>query len=393
MPAVRVLFLNPFSQHVSGPDETLLATLEVLIPRGLEAHVVLPAPGPLVSRYQQLGATIHYAPLSILRRRVSPWEIASLGARVTRGTLAVMSIARAVRADVIDTNMEVVLDGGIAARLLDLPHVLHYRGNTLDEPKLVFDGLTAIWAGLSDRIFCISNLTAQIFRRRGRGAKVTALYDPVDIHGFARAERSADVRQQLGAANELEQLVGTVARIHPRKDLVTFIEACALLAPQLPNARFVIVGDAHAPEERAYERTLRALVARRGLTDRFCFAGARSDMPEVFKALDVFVLSSRHEGFGRVVPEALAAGKPVVISREGALTELIEEGREGFFATSEEPAEFAHHIARLLQDDPLRSRLGTAAVARARLFDATLLSGKVMDEYLALTDSTSRAVA
>ena len=60
--SVRVLFLNPFSQHVSGPDETLLTTLRVLIPRGLEAHIVLPAPGPLVSRYEGLGATVHYAP-------------------------------------------------------------------------------------------------------------------------------------------------------------------------------------------------------------------------------------------------------------------------------------------------------------------------------------------
>ena len=65
---MRVLYLNPFSQEVSGPDESLRALLAQLIPVGVEAHVVLPAPGPQVERYQALGAAVHFAPLAVLRR-------------------------------------------------------------------------------------------------------------------------------------------------------------------------------------------------------------------------------------------------------------------------------------------------------------------------------------
>ena len=110
---------------------------------------MLPRHGPQVSRYQDLGVRVHYAPISILRRGLSPTELARLGPALLRGTAALVRLARAVNADLIHTNMEVVLDGALAARWLGLPHVLHYRGNSLDQPRRVFDALTRVWTALS----------------------------------------------------------------------------------------------------------------------------------------------------------------------------------------------------------------------------------------------------
>ena len=93
-------------------------------------------------------------------------------------------IARAVDADLIHTNMEVLLEGALAAALLRKPHVLHYRGNTLDRPKLVFDALVAAWTRGADTVYCISGATAELFRRRGHGDKVEVLYNPVDLAAF-----------------------------------------------------------------------------------------------------------------------------------------------------------------------------------------------------------------
>src|SRR5262245_14476461 len=121
---MRVLYLNPFSQEVSGPDESLRTLLGALVPRGLEPHVVLPAPGPQVPRYEALGAQVHFAPLALLRRDVTV-EAALYPVRLARAVLAVRSLARRLAADLIHTNMEVLLEGGLAARALGLPHVLH----------------------------------------------------------------------------------------------------------------------------------------------------------------------------------------------------------------------------------------------------------------------------
>ena len=131
--------------------------------------------------------------------------------------------------------MEVVLDGSVASRLWRIPHVLHYRGNTLDQPRWAFDALTRFWAGTSYRVIAISEATAEIFRKRGLGARVTALHNPVDVEAYLRARRSDDVRQQLGAGPG-DILLGTVGRIHPRKDLETFLRAAALLAETVTNA-------------------------------------------------------------------------------------------------------------------------------------------------------------
>ena len=195
---LRVLYLNPFSQQVSGPDESLITLLGGLIPLGVEPHVVLPRPGPQVSRYEALGARVHYAPLTFLKRRLGPAALALLPLRLVRSVLAVVRIARRERIDLIHTNMEVVLDGAFAARLLRIPHVLHYRGNTLDRPKLVFDVLTRFWTATADKVLCISNATAEIFRKRGLGAKVQALYNAVDVGAFAAARRDDGVRSAPG---------------------------------------------------------------------------------------------------------------------------------------------------------------------------------------------------
>jgi glycosyltransferase involved in cell wall biosynthesis len=350
--------------------------------------LVLPRPGPQVNRYQELGVRVHYVPMSILRRRIPPAEIALLGPRLLRGARALVALAHRVGADLIHTNMEVVLDGALAARWLGLPHVLHYRGNSLDQPRRVFDLLTAIWTALSDRVFCISDATSAIFTKRGRGAKVSTLYNPVDVAAFAAAPRSSQVRSAFGAGDD-DLLVGTVGRIHPRKDLDTFVRAAARAVRDRPRVRFVVVGAAEGASEEAYLVELRATAAKLGLDGRLVFAGARRDMPATFKAFDVFVLASRHEGFGRVVAEAMAAGVPSVVTREGALPELVADGTHGLCATAADAEDFADKIARLADDPALRRAFGSAAQERARIFDSVACADQVLAVYDALASTSS----
>ena len=139
---MRVLYLNPFSQEVSGPDESLRTLLGELVPMGVEAHVVLPVPGPQVERYQRLGAAVHIAPLAAIRRDLSA-ATAAYPIHLLVSAARVGGIARRIGADLIHTNMEVLLEGALVARATRIPHVLHYRGNTNDDPKWVFDALTA----------------------------------------------------------------------------------------------------------------------------------------------------------------------------------------------------------------------------------------------------------
>jgi glycosyltransferase involved in cell wall biosynthesis len=376
---MHILYLNPFSQALSGPDESLLALLAPLTSNGVEAHVVLPAPGPQVARYQALGAAVHFAPLAIIRRELSA-RACLFPAAVLRSVAAVRAIARRVGAQIVHTNMEVLLEGGLAARSLRLPHVLHYRGNTLDRPKLVFDGLTAIWSATADHIYCISRATAAVFQRRGRGAKVEALYNPIDVGAFAGAARSDEVRASLGARPG-EPLVVTVGRIHPRKDLETFLRAAARVVAARPDARFAVVGVAEVPVEQQYQQRLHDLARELGIASRVVFAGLRRDVPQVMASSDVFVLSARHEGFGRVVAEAMAAARPVVVSDEGAPPELVEADRFGLVARPGDADDFARQITRLLTQPAFAREVGARAGEQARQFDAVPTAARVQACY------------
>jgi glycosyltransferase involved in cell wall biosynthesis len=379
---VRVLYLNPFSQEVSGPDESLRTLLSRLIPRGVEAHLVLPTPGPQVARYEALGARVHFAHLAVLRRDISI-EAAFYPARLAAATWSIASLARRLGAELIHTNMEVLLEGGLAARSLGLPHVLHYRGNTLDRPKLVFDGLTAVWTQLSDLVFCISGATADVFRRRGYCTQVEVLYNPIDLARFQPRPALPELRAALGAGPG-EVLIGTVGRVHPRKDLMTFVRSAAHVAVAIPHARFVIVGAAEAPIEQAYLQELEATPEAKSLGRRLVWAGARRDIPEVMRALDVFVLTSRHEGFGRVVAEAMAAARPIVVTDEGALPELVERGRFGLCAPPGDATAFASQIVRLISEPERTHQMAADALVAARQFDVEEVARRVWDRYVAL---------
>jgi glycosyltransferase involved in cell wall biosynthesis len=388
---VRVLYLNPFSQQVSGPDESLLSLLGALIPMGVEAHLVLPRPGPTVPRYEALGVKVHYAPLTVLKRRLGLGALL-LPFRLARGVAAVARIVRGERVDLIHTNMEVVLDGAVASRLLRIPHILHYRGNTLDRPGLVFSVLARFWTATAEKIICISKATAEIFRKRGLGAKVEVVYNPVDVDAFARAERSDEVRRELGARPG-DLLVGTVGRIHPRKDVATFLRAGALVAKEIPGLKLVVVGSAEAPEEVAYHNELLALSRELGIESRLCWAGARRDMPRVLKALDVFVLCSRHEGFGRVVPEAVAAGVFVVGSREGALPELVPAAHSGLLASAGDPEDFARNISIAVHTPrPITRAIAAEVAVGATNLRPTRVASATLATYRTLTPATLPAM-
>ncbi len=380
---MRVLYLNPFSQQVSGPDESLLTLLGVLISMGVEAHLVLPRPGPQVPRYEALGVRVHYAPLTVLKRRPGLGALL-LPFRLVRGVAAVVRIAWRERVDIIHTNMEVVLDGSVASRVLRIPHVLHYRGNTNDDPEIVFDMLTRFWTRTAEKVICISNATAEIFRKRGLAAKVEVVYNPVDVEAFAKGERSDKVRRELGAGPS-DLLVGTVGRIHPRKDVATFLRAGALALKEVPNLRLVVVGSAEAPEEMVYQAGMRALARNLSIEHRLTWAGARLDMPQVLKALDVFMLCSRHEGFGRVIPEAVAAGVFVIASREGALPELVPAGSRGSLALPGSPEDFAREIKMAVDvPRPIAGAGAAEAVVEATDLRPARVAATVLSAYLGL---------
>lgn len=129
-----------------------------------------------------------------------------------------------------------------------------------------------------------------------------------DFSAFADARaRASALRRKFGIQSN-ETLVGHVGRFVRQKNHQLLVDAFAVAAARLTNARLILFG------EGELEGTLRAQVARLGLEDKIIFAGTTTDIAAAMRAFDLFVLPSRHEGLGIVVVEAQAAGTPSLLS-------------------------------------------------------------------------------
>jgi glycosyltransferase involved in cell wall biosynthesis len=114
------------------------------------------------------------------------------------------------------------------------------------------------------------------------------------------------------------------------------------------------------------------------------FTGFREDVSRLLAAIDLFVLSSLHEGLSIALMEAMALGKPPVVTWVGGLPELVRDKEEGLLVPPADPAALAAGIDRLLQDAALRDRLGRTARRRAAEFDIRAAVRRMEEVYAEL---------
>jgi len=155
-----------------------------------------------------------------------------------------------------------------------------------------------------------------------------------------------------------------VGHMYPRKDHATLVQAASHLRQAGTEACVTIVGN--GPERSALARSIQAADLQQivHLTDHLDFAALVAH----YAACAVFCLPSRQEGFGLVLLEAMAAGKPVVACRGTAAEELIEDGVNGILVPQGEPVALASALQLLLRDTELRRRLGAAGRKRVSRF-------------------------
>jgi glycosyltransferase involved in cell wall biosynthesis len=188
---------------------------------------------------------------------------------------------------------------------------------------------------------------------------------------------SDGVREEFGIPADAP-LVGTVANFRASKGHAILLEAAVQVRRVVPEVRFLLVG--HGPLEMDIRRRTRDL----GLEGTVIFAGSREDAPRLAGAFDVFALSSVYEGLAIALIEAMALGKPAVVTGVGGLTEVVEHGKQALVVDPGDPKPLADAIVTLLQDGDLRRRLGEAARQRAARFDIRKAVRRLEEVYTEL---------
>lgn len=261
--------------------------------------------------------------------------------------------------DVVHAHNGVWAKSALAARAAGVPAVIHTaHGFSFGEPW--FEDPLRWWAGLrTDRVAAVSAPLREhlIHKTRIPASRVVTIINGIDTTRFAPYGRTGVLREALGIGPDIP-LIGCVARLDPVKNPGLLIDAMALLAPHLPDARLVFVGD--GPLRPFLQERVQAL----GLGGRVLFAGTFADTAVVYRDLDAFVLPSVSEGTSISVLEAMASGTPVVATAVGGTPELLDGGACGALVPSGDARALSDALRRLLADPVERGRMARAARER-----------------------------
>ena len=219
-----------------------------------------------------------------------------------------------------------------------------------------------------------------------RNPHITIIPPGVDLGLFQPMDQRA-ARTQLGIETS-EPLVLFVGRIEALKGIDTLIRAL----PRLPAARrprvHIIGGEANLADQTLDSEMarLRALAAELGVDEWVEFLGKREQEQLVahYAAADVVVVPSYYESFGMVALEAMACARPVIASRVGGLTYVVQDGLSGFHVQEGDPAELVARLQQLLGDDELRAELGQGGRRLAAAYSWARIAERVESLYLSL---------
>lgn len=242
----------------------------------------------------------------------------------------------------------------------------------------------------ADAVFAISRFVEGSVKSLGRKRPVYTVLNAIDV---ARWEPQADggaVRRELGIAPDAP-LIASVSRLFSWKGQRELVKALAIARLSVPGLKLLIVGgDEPQLHGGSFTEELKQLAASLGVSDDIVFTGARSDIPQIMAACDVFTLPSFEEPFGLVFLEAMAMKRPVVAVANGGTPEVVEHGLAGLLSPPWDVPALAQNIVALMTDPERRRQLGEHGRKRVvDYFNAQRMANDAASAYLQILNGPS----
>ncbi len=360
---MRILFYHS-GADLYGASRSLLRLTSRLVQDGHTVRVVLPLDGPLLPALREAGVEADVArSFPLIERRALRTPLGFLGfvCSLPVALLCACRLIRQFRPDIVHSNTSVIPVPGAATRLMHVRHIWHLRETYAE--------FGAFWRWYR-RYLCwgcdvIVAVSGPIAEQLSATTCVQVIHNGLPLSEAEAVSRDRvdafRVQHNLGKA----RLVGLIGRIkYVRKGQEFLVDAAAELKLRFPDVRFLLVGSPFPGNEAHFER-LRARIRERDVEDVVICTGDVDDIKAVYAALDVSVMASAlPEPFGGVVIESMAFGVPVVGTAIGGTLEQVADGETGYLVPPGDAKSLAREIARLLEDDALRARMGQAGRKR-----------------------------
>lgn len=387
---MRVLYVS-HTARISGGERSLLELLPAI--GGRVGTIVATPEGDLCSELRAIGVPVRRITGTDGSLKVHPVRTPRAAVELGRAAWGVSRICRSDRVDVVHANS---IRAGIvavaAARMGGAPVVVHVR-DVLPDGPLTRLTRAAIGAGASAIVGNSSHTLARFSPPRS-DAVLRVAHSPVDVAGLraAAAVDRREARVALGVAPE-GPVLGVVAQLTPWKGQDDAVRIAAGLRSVHPAVRLLLVGSAKfvSPSTRhdnvTFVRRLRALVDELGVRDHVIFLGERRDVPTVLRALDMLLVPSWEEPFGRTVVEGLAAGVPVAATSVGGPREVLRDGVEGLLLPPRAPGAWIQALSGVLGDPARLAEMAHAGRARAVAFGPDAHAERLLELYTTVVEA------
>ncbi len=302
---------------------------------------------------------------------------------------ALAALMAAKRYDVVHSHLLAsnVIAKPLAALLRVPVRINHDHCNDKSSDPRPWAAPADAWANrFSTHVIAVSDSTrAFVEEKEGvPAARASTIHNGIDCARFQpRAGARSESRRKFGLA-ENAFIVGGIGRLTYQKHFALFIETASAILARHPNVQFAIAGTG---EEEA---ALRDQARRAGIDDKVRFLGFVSDMPSLYPALDLLLLTSRFEGLPITILEAMASGIPIVSSRLDGIAEILSDGKDAALVGSQTSEAFGAEIEKLLSSPALRQDFASAALQKVRTFySAQRMTREVEAVYLRYLEPAS----
>lgn len=249
--------------------------------------------------------------------------------------------------DLVFSNSAVNFTGALAAKWRRVPHIWSVHEileGTSSIVSFLFGkrALVGIISALSTRIIVNSDATGLPFKQRGKVRKVII---GVKKNRGDMVPRNS-LRQRFGFGPK-DFVVGVVGKIYLEKGQKEVVEAIRKIVKTCPQVRLLIVGEAR---DKSYYRKVQKSVLVNQLEKHVVITGYQKEISSILSTIDLLVVASSVESFGRVALEAMSVKTPVLAVRRGGISEVISPGESGFLVESRNPEVLAQAIVSILEN-------------------------------------------
>jgi glycosyltransferase involved in cell wall biosynthesis len=357
---MRVLFVSHTGRR--GGAEGVLVRLLGALGDDVQPAVACPAGGELASSVSALGVEVMPIRGTSLNMRLEPRQLAGGGGELILSAAGLGRASRRFRPDVVHAN---TLRAGLIAALPRMTNGVPLLVQSHEHLGLGRASRVSreVISRTADHVIAVTDATADDFNAGLARPLAERVYIGIDDARFRPPRRTREeilARLPVGVGGG--PMLGQVAQITPWKGQDVTIRAFGRVREQFPGAQLLLVGsisfEGTRYDNRAFDESLKRLVADLGLGGCVHFLGQRDDVPELMSALDLHLMPSWDEPFGTATAEAMAVGTVPMVTAVGGMREYVEDGVSGRVIPPRDAEQWAAAAIGLLRD---RERLDAMA--------------------------------